>query len=68
MLQENICLTLLPKNAHGITQRPTLLQLHVDINIPIPSDFYTGILKDKYACPLLFIERNLSSVILFLAC
>ena len=25
MLQENICLTLLPKNAHGITQRPTLL-------------------------------------------
>ena len=24
MLQENICLTLLPKNAHGITQRPTL--------------------------------------------
>ena len=25
MLQENICLTLLPKNAHGITQRPTLI-------------------------------------------
>ena len=24
LLQENICLTLLPKNAHGITQRPTL--------------------------------------------
>ena len=23
-LQENVCLTLLPKNAHGITQRPTL--------------------------------------------
>ena len=22
-LQENVCLTLLPKNAHGITQRPT---------------------------------------------
>ena len=24
-LQQNVCLTLLPKNAHGITQRPTLL-------------------------------------------
>ena len=24
-LQENVSLTLLPKNAHGITQRPTLL-------------------------------------------
>ena len=24
-LQENICLTLLPKNSHGITQRPTLI-------------------------------------------
>ena len=24
-LQENVCLTLLPKNAHGITQRPTLI-------------------------------------------
>ena len=24
-LQENVCLTLLPKNAHGITQGPTLL-------------------------------------------
>ena len=23
-LQENVCLTLLPKNAHGITQLPTL--------------------------------------------
>ena len=23
-LQENVCLTLLPKNSHGITQRPTL--------------------------------------------
>ena len=25
MLQGNICLTLLPKNAHGITQGPTLI-------------------------------------------
>ena len=24
-LQENVCLTLLPKNSHGITQRPTLI-------------------------------------------
>ena len=24
MLQEDVCLTLLPKNAHGITQGPTL--------------------------------------------
>ena len=24
-LQENVCLTLLPKNAHGITQQPTLI-------------------------------------------
>ena len=23
-LQENVCLTLLPQNSHGITQRPTL--------------------------------------------
>ena len=26
-LQENVCLTLLPKNSHGITQRPTLIPL-----------------------------------------
>ena len=25
---ENVCLTLLPKNAHGITQRPTEQSLH----------------------------------------
>ena len=25
VLQENVCLTLLPKNSHGITQRPTLI-------------------------------------------
>ena len=27
-LQKHICLTLLPKNSHGITQRPTLLLLN----------------------------------------
>ena len=38
ILQENVCLTLLPQNAHGITQRPTLkfsannsLTLHRDL-------------------------------------
>ena len=42
-LQENICLTLLPKNAHGITQRPTL---YLSLLRPRrPSRVYTTPLK-----------------------
>ena len=32
-LQENVCFTLLPKNAHGITQWPTLIEIHHFIEI-----------------------------------
>ena len=37
-LQENVCLTLLPKNAHGITQRPTL---NTRIHSPTPCKITT---------------------------
>ena len=37
-LQENVCLTLLPKNSHGITQRPTL---NTWIHSPTPCKFTT---------------------------
>ena len=43
MLQENICLTLLPKTAHGTTQRPTLT--HVDHSAV--NDTYTGTLVNE---------------------
>ena len=33
-LQENVCLTLLPKNAHGITQRPTLFSSKINQILP----------------------------------
>ena len=36
MLKENICLSLLPKNAHGIRQRPTL-EIPEDLFIVVSS-------------------------------